>query len=60
MRLEFMHCNGRHKPTFESWVGTILAQSLPTFLPKIVCFDSVHLHHSSLTVPMSPYGYDEW
>eukprot|EP00956_Cyclotella_meneghiniana_P017730 scaffold29140_cov50-Cyclotella_meneghiniana.AAC.2 len=59
MRLESIHCNGHHKLTFESWVGTILGQSLPTVLPKIVCFDLVHLHHSRWTVPMSPYGYDE-
>eukprot|EP00956_Cyclotella_meneghiniana_P017731 scaffold29140_cov50-Cyclotella_meneghiniana.AAC.3 len=36
MRLESMHCNAHHKLTFESWVGPILALSLPTlFHPRL-------------------------
>eukprot|EP00956_Cyclotella_meneghiniana_P021668 scaffold39718_cov62-Cyclotella_meneghiniana.AAC.1 len=54
LRLEFIVCNGRNNLTFESLVGTILALA-----HEISTFHTKNPYHSSLTVPLSPYEYNE-
>eukprot|EP00956_Cyclotella_meneghiniana_P025672 scaffold54029_cov59-Cyclotella_meneghiniana.AAC.1 len=61
LRLEFILYNGPHKLVFKSWVGKFSAYEVsPHFIAVLCMFGPVDASHSSWTVPMSYFKYNEW
>eukprot|EP00956_Cyclotella_meneghiniana_P029835 scaffold73484_cov30-Cyclotella_meneghiniana.AAC.2 len=60
LAFKFIVYNGHHKLTFKSQMGTNLVYGTLLFTPRLYEFGAVHAIHSSWTVPMSHYKYNEW
>ena len=61
LRLESIDSSGHLDLTFESWVGTVTIEvAPPLFTPRCSVIGWMHTIHSSWTVLISYYEYNEW
>eukprot|EP00956_Cyclotella_meneghiniana_P040127 scaffold187503_cov89-Cyclotella_meneghiniana.AAC.1 len=60
LRLDSVVCNGLLKLTLESEMGRDGGSKSPLHTPRLSEFGVILMYHSSLTVPMSHYKYNEW
>ena len=59
-RFGFIKYNHHHTVTFGSWAETISVEGPYCFTLRLCVFKLIQQFHSSLTLPMSHYKYNEW